>query len=155
MESAVLESRWDETFDFWGFWEMCERKIKEMWWKSTRKWEKTKKHKSSKKKLGFVIRQFLSMRLRDEENTPWSRETKSRSLDWERRRDHELKLECHVISSMIAELRFVFRENEIVTDLRERACDIWERVFFGGKRLMACLEVKKRRGSRVEGGKVI
>ena len=103
------------------------------------------------------------MRLRDEENTPWSRETKSRSLDWERRsldwerrRDHELELECHVISSMIAELRFVFGENETVTDLRERerACGIWERVFFGGKRLMACLEVKKRRGSRVDGGRV-
>ena len=80
MESAVLESRWEETFDFWVFWEMCERKIKEMRWKSTRKWEKTKKHQNSKKKLGFVIRQyqFLSMRLRDEENTPWPRETKSR-----------------------------------------------------------------------------
>ena len=56
---------------------------------------------------------------------------------------------------MIAELRFVFRENETVIDLRERACDIWERVFFGGKRLMACLEVEKRRGSRIEGERVI
>ena len=36
-----------------------------------RKWEKTKKRKNSKKKLGFVIRQylFLSLRLKDEENT--------------------------------------------------------------------------------------
>ena len=51
------------------------------------------------------------------------------SLDWERqrhrRRNHKLELECYVIS-MIAELRFVFGENETVRDLRERACDIWE-----------------------------
>ena len=40
-----------------------------------------------------------------------------------RQRNHELELECYVIS-MIAELRFVFGENETVRDLRERACDI-------------------------------
>ena len=36
-----------------------------------------------------------------------------------RRRNHELELECYVIS-MIAKLRFVFGENETVRDLRER-----------------------------------
>ena len=84
-----------------------------MQWKLTRKWEKTKKHKNSKKKLGFVIRQyqFLSMRLRDEENTPWQRETsheentelRLREIKRHRRRNHELELECYVIS-MIAGL---------------------------------------------------
>ena len=35
-----------------------------------------------------------------------------------------------MISSMIAELRFVFGENETVTDLRERELVIYEREFF-------------------------
>ena len=40
-----------------------------------------------------------------------------------------------MISSMIAELRFVFGENETVRDLRERELMIYERLsFFGGKR---------------------
>ena len=44
-----------------------------------------------------------------------------------RRRNHELELECYVIS-MIAELRFVFGENETVRDLRERELVIHERL---------------------------
>ena len=44
-----------------------------------------------------------------------------------RRRNNELELECYVIS-MIAELRFVFGENEIVRDLRERELVINERL---------------------------
>ena len=44
-----------------------------------------------------------------------------------RRRNHELELECYVIS-MIAELRFVFGENDIVRDLRERELVIYERL---------------------------
>ena len=54
-----------------------------------------------------------------EENT----ELRLRETKRHRRRNHELELECYVIS-MIAELRFVFGENETVRDLRERACDI-------------------------------
>ena len=53
-----------------------------------------------------------------EENT----ELRLRETKRHRRRNNELELECYVIS-MIAELRFVFGENEIVRDLRERACD--------------------------------
>ena len=54
-----------------------------------------------------------------------------------RRRNHELELECYVISmiaelrfvfSMIAELRFVFGENETLRDLRERELVIYERL---------------------------
>ena len=44
-----------------------------------------------------------------------------------RRRNQELELECYVIS-MIAELRFVFGENETVRDLRERELVIYERL---------------------------
>ena len=56
-----------------------------------------------------------------EENT----ELRLRETKRHRRRNHELELEYYVIS-MIAELRFVFGENETMRDLRERACDIWE-----------------------------
>ena len=44
-----------------------------------------------------------------------------------KRRNHELELECYVIS-MIAEFRFVFGENDTVRDLRERELVIYERL---------------------------
>ena len=49
-----------------------------------------------------------------EENT----ELRLRETKRHRRRNHELELEYYVIS-MIAELRFVFGENETMRDLRE------------------------------------